>query len=398
VTSMAADPEPRVTRQEPVSRVLVVTHGGMRLDRRIVSQANALAATGRAVTLAASPFDRETSGLDDRITVVTGPKPEGGVDRRLNLSGRLPSPIHAGARWLWYRLRGGPAEGVRRYMSGLPLRGPFDIIHAHDLPSLPAAAELRRALGAQRLIYDAHELYPFQTRSPIQCRYWQRIERSLVGEADLVVAVNPSAAGQLSRIYGVDEPTVLYNACEPGQEAAEDPRAAFASLLGLEPGDNLDVRLRERRNNVVDVLLFISDFNCETYLSRAFANRAFINVSNNVLQDVASGVTSGAATVSPQASAAIGLSALVIGSATDEISSAFYLNQTFQAMETVIRTERKLQRQDIESKLETLPYEQYSLHDALSDVRLYSETCSIRAGLQLLAKAAEQDRRHRLGE
>jgi len=168
--------------------------------------------------------------------------------------------------------------------------------------------------------------------------------------------------------------------------------------LGLADGDNLDQRLRRRRNNVVDVLLFISDFNCETYLSRAFANRTFIDASNNVLQDVASGVSSGTAAISPQASAAIGLSALVIGSASDEISSSFYLNQTFQAMETVIRTERSLQRRRIERKLAAQSYEQYSLHDALSDVRVYSETCSIRAGLQLLAKAAEQDRRNRLGE
>lgn len=168
--------------------------------------------------------------------------------------------------------------------------------------------------------------------------------------------------------------------------------------LGLEVGDDIDKRLRERRNDVIDVLLFVSDFNAETYLSRAFANRAFIDASNNVLQNVASGLSSGAAMVSPQASAAIGLSALVIGSAADEISSAFYLNQTFQAMETVIRTERALQRRAIKRRMQTLSYAEYTLHDALSDIRVYSETCSIRAGLQGLSKVAEQDRQRRLAD
>jgi hypothetical protein len=166
--------------------------------------------------------------------------------------------------------------------------------------------------------------------------------------------------------------------------------------LALENSDNLQQRLRDRRNDVMDVLLFVSDFNAETYLSRAFANRAFIDAGNNVLQDVLSGLSAGSAALSPSTSAAMGLSALVIGSAADQVNAAFYLNQTFQAMETVIRTERALIRLDIRHKMRLHPYDEYSLHDGLTDIRRYSEQCSIRAGLQGLARVAELDRQQRL--
>lgn len=166
--------------------------------------------------------------------------------------------------------------------------------------------------------------------------------------------------------------------------------------LGLEDGDALDLRLRDRRNDIMSVLLFVSDFNAETYLSRAFANRAFIETGNSVLQDVLAGISTGAATVSPPAAGAVSLSALVIGSAAEQVNASFYLNQTFQAMETVIRTERALLRREIRRRMNVLPYDQYALHDGLTDIRRYSELCSVRAGLQGLARVAELDRRQRL--
>ena len=55
--------------------------------------------------------------------------------------------------------------------------------------------------------------------------------------------------------------------------------------LGLGSGDDLQTRLRQRRDKIIDVLLFVSDFNAETYLARAFANRTFIQASDSILQD-----------------------------------------------------------------------------------------------------------------
>ena len=165
---------------------------------------------------------------------------------------------------------------------------------------------------------------------------------------------------------------------------------------GLPSGDELDLRLRQRRNKIINVLLFVSDFNAETYLSRAFANRLFIDTGNTILQESMMGVASGAAAARPELASALGISALVVGTAADQVNTSFYLNQTFQAVETVIRTERELLRRGIRNKMRRLSYDEYSLHDALSDVRQYSEHCSIRAGLQGLSRIAEHDRQRRL--
>ena len=65
-------------------------------------------------------------------------------------------------------------------------------------------------------------------------------------------------------------------------------------------------------------------------------------------------------------------------------------------METVIRTERALLREEIRRRMQNQSYDAYSLHDALSDVRQYSELCSIRAGLAGLGRVVEEDRHRRL--
>jgi len=158
--------------------------------------------------------------------------------------------------------------------------------------------------------------------------------------------------------------------------------------LGVTPGPDFNERLRERRNKIIDVLLIVADHNAETYLSRAFANRAALNSGRNVLRDVSLGATSGLAAVGSPAASAIGLAGLVLGAGVDEMNNSLYLGETFQAMELVIRSERQAMRKRIRERA-LLTYHEYPMADVLADVRRYSEACSVRFGLARLREAAE---------
>jgi glycosyltransferase involved in cell wall biosynthesis len=109
----------------------------------------------------------------------------------------------------------------------------FDVVHAHDLNTLPVAAALART-GRRRLVYDAHELYTeVSTLSAHERRIWRAIERRLIGRADHVFTVCESIAAELSRRYGIGAPTVLLN-CPPAAARVvadrEHPLRAHAGL------------------------------------------------------------------------------------------------------------------------------------------------------------------------
>ena len=98
----------------------------------------------------------------------------------------------------------------------------FDVLHAHDLNTLPVAAALARRRG-MRLIYDAHELYPeVSTLAPVERRVWGLVEGPLTRRADCVLTVCESIAEELSARHGVPKPAVLLN-CPPHVELADGP-------------------------------------------------------------------------------------------------------------------------------------------------------------------------------
>jgi glycosyltransferase involved in cell wall biosynthesis len=90
----------------------------------------------------------------------------------------------------------------------------FDVVHAHDLNTLPVAAALARR-GGPRLVYDAHELYTeVSTLSRLERRVWRVVERLLIPRAEQVFTVCESIAEELVQRYRVAKPTVLLN-CPP---------------------------------------------------------------------------------------------------------------------------------------------------------------------------------------
>jgi glycosyltransferase involved in cell wall biosynthesis len=112
-----------------------------------------------------------------------------------------------------------------------------DLIHVHDLPLLRLGRMLAEESGA-RLVYDAHELFPFQYQDDFLVRFWVERERADIGSPDLIMTVNPFIAENIEEFYGVEGVHVIHNAA-PYENHLASRQASRARLTRSEqpPGD-----------------------------------------------------------------------------------------------------------------------------------------------------------------
>lgn len=141
--------------------------------------------------------------------------------------------------------------------------------------------------------------------------------------------------------------------------------------------------------DITKALISISDLNCSTFLHRAFANRAGLDAGKKFFQDVSTALSAGTASVSAPLSAALDVTNLVVGKGVDTFNTTYYLDKTFQAMEASILAERARHRAYLDAKLAE---SNYSIRDAISDVRAYDDACSFKAGLYRLVNTAEKEK------
>ena len=117
--------------------------------------------------------------------------------------------------------------------------GRFEIVHANDIDTLPAAFLLARASGA-RLVYDAHEIYSeFDERPPRFYRFAVvALEGFLARRADAVVTVSEPIAEVLQERLRLSRlPTVVMNCPEREDREPAPPRpgrlqATYLGWLG----------------------------------------------------------------------------------------------------------------------------------------------------------------------
>jgi len=115
----------------------------------------------------------------------------------------------------------------------------FDVIHAHDLLTLPVGAALARKTG-KPLVYDAHELYTeMSTLRRVEQRVWRYLERRDIGRASRLITVCESIASELVERYGVDRPLVLLN-CPPAPRWSDGEANLLRARVGI---DDPSVRL-----------------------------------------------------------------------------------------------------------------------------------------------------------
>ena len=107
-----------------------------------------------------------------------------------------------------------------------------DIIHAHDLATLPAGAQAAKAVGS-KLIYDAHELEVHRNTNVGQIDKFLRyhLEKKYIVACDAVVTVCDSIADHLAREYTIARPVVVMNAPDP--QKAQPSDKSIRQVLGL---------------------------------------------------------------------------------------------------------------------------------------------------------------------
>jgi glycosyltransferase involved in cell wall biosynthesis len=123
--------------------------------------------------------------------------------------------------------------------------GRFDVVHANDLDTLPAAWLLARASRA-RLVYDAHELYTDQEPDPprLHRAVARALEGALARRSNAVVTVSEPIAKELqTRLRLGAPPVTVLNA--PERDETEPPprtdgplRAIYQGAMG--PGRPLE--------------------------------------------------------------------------------------------------------------------------------------------------------------
>lgn len=164
--------------------------------------------------------------------------------------------------------------------------------------------------------------------------------------------------------------------------ADEQPIAETFAVLKPE-------QLVATRNLYTSLLLNLSDKNCSTFLGRSFANKASFDATKNLTQDVLTGSSAAAATLSAPTAATLSVFNLMVGKGVDNVNGAFFYEKTFQALETAIRAEREVIRSDIQD-MKTKSYEDAPIYDVLAAVRRYDDACSIRVGLSKLQDLAQE--------
>lgn len=210
-------------------RILMLTQD-LRIDRRILLEADALRTDGWTVTVVAMPHEEAVS--DDPPGVVRARVPATSAGRERAVLGlyrmiRRHLPMDGGAmrflKTFAWRTVADPSTFFSRLLGETAGEHPAEIVVAHDLPMLPLAGELACRFGA-RLVYDSHELFLGRPMSGSERRRWRLLEAHWVGQCDAIITVNGSIARELERSYGRPGIEVITNAERP-LEAAPDPEA-----------------------------------------------------------------------------------------------------------------------------------------------------------------------------
>ncbi len=224
--------------QATMSKVLVLSAHVGGLDRRIVAEVNTLASSGRDVTFVSLPVEIPAWAIDPRVRIVMQPMAR--LKRHAclkHLAYQLPFGCREYAKAAWRLVGPKPIATNRHYFSQMTPNDRYDVIHCHDLDTLPMGADIRAKMCPDaKLIYDSHELFPHQFPTGRYQRYWSRVEADYVSTADLVITVNESIARALTHFYGIARPEVIYNSYgTPGQDESLD-EDAFLRHFGARAG------------------------------------------------------------------------------------------------------------------------------------------------------------------
>ncbi len=207
-----------------MTRVLMLVSNAVSHDPRVANEAASLVKAGYEVTVLG--WDR------------SGHEPAEQVREGVRIV-RVRSTI--GMRLMIYDIFRLPSFWRRALRRALQLHAqtPFSVVHAHDLDTLPVGVRFQRETGP-KLVYDAHEIFPYMVEQSRAARFaprFERMERELVPSADLVIAAGPGHREYLAPM--AKAPIVIVTNSKPlaydSYEPPKNARMTVAYLGGLDP-------------------------------------------------------------------------------------------------------------------------------------------------------------------
>jgi len=194
-------------------RVLMIVSNDVVHDPRILKEARALRAAGHEVAFI---------GWDRRRTQSPQAVFDGFPIHYVRTDGAmrlLPADLFRNPLW-WRR--------AARLARGLP----FDVVHCHDLDTLPVGVRLKRRTR-KLLVYDAHEIFGYMIEADVPSLvvgYAFRMERRLAPHADGVVTVSEAVKEYLDRISGKHAVIVRNSQDTIAQEYRPPPGPPFTVI------------------------------------------------------------------------------------------------------------------------------------------------------------------------
>lgn len=194
-------------------RVLMFVSNDVVHDTRVLKEARALREAGHDVSFVG--WDRSGRGPAET-------RWEGIPIRLVRTKGVMRAAAHDALRNpLWWRLA-----------ARLALHEPFDVLHCHDLDTLPIGTRLKGRTG-RPLVYDCHEVFGYMIEEDMPApvvRAAFSLERRLAPKADRVIAVNEAVKEYIDGVSG-KESVLVRNCQDLVIDAYRPPPAAPFTVL-----------------------------------------------------------------------------------------------------------------------------------------------------------------------
>jgi glycosyltransferase involved in cell wall biosynthesis len=200
-----------------VARVAMIVWNEFRNDARVLKEAETLAAAGHRVIVHAlhSPgvtLEREViSNGVEVVRVARSPfwrlsRPVTGGSPAAPANGGRIGRMSPAAQALRIAARG----WTHLVLLWLMARLRADVVHAHDVNTLPTAW-LAARLSRARLVYDAHEISTSREGYSSFRKLVGLVEKALMPRADGTITTTEARAKFFARAYGIARPLVLQN-------------------------------------------------------------------------------------------------------------------------------------------------------------------------------------------
>jgi len=141
---------------------------------------------------------------------------------------------------------------------GLYKKNPFDVIHCHNLDTLPTAVKLKKKLEIP-IVYDAHEIWGYMVASDlpkIWANYYLWKEKHLIKYVDKIITVNEAVEKYFNKICN-KQITLVLNCKNLIQTKYEPANNQIFTLLYIGSLANKRLKLE-----FIEAMKDISDIHC----------------------------------------------------------------------------------------------------------------------------------------